>query len=92
MGVLALAALAPAAMLTVDPWGWYPFGPSKWLVIPTLLLGGATLVLRDRPIRVPHAVAPGAGGPGRGGVGGGRAGAGSSVPRGSAPRSVGSGS
>ena len=55
-GVVALAALAPAAMLTVDPWGWYPFGPSKWLVIPTLVLVGGALVLRDRPVRVPGGV------------------------------------
>jgi hypothetical protein len=55
-GVLALAALAPAAMLAVDPDGWYPFGPSKWLCIPTLLLAGAALVLSERPLRVPAGV------------------------------------
>jgi putative inorganic carbon (HCO3(-)) transporter len=55
-GVLALAALAPAAMLVVDPDGWYPFGPSKWLVIPTLLLAGAAMVLSERPVRVPRGI------------------------------------
>jgi O-antigen ligase len=56
-GVLALAALAPAAALTVDPSGWYPFGPSKWLVISTLLLAGSALVVHQRGMgRVPRAV------------------------------------
>ena len=56
-GVVALAALAPAAMLTVDPWGWYPFGPSKWLVIPTLLLvGAAPVVLGTDQVQVQRAV------------------------------------
>ncbi len=31
-----LAALAPAVLLAVDPWGWYPFGPIKWLLATTL--------------------------------------------------------
>jgi O-antigen ligase len=51
-GVVALAALAPAAMLVVDPAGWYPFGPSKWLVISVLVLGGSALVLRERVPRL----------------------------------------
>lgn len=51
-----LAALAPAATLALDPGGWFPFGPVKWLLIPTLVLGGAALVLADRPVRAPRAV------------------------------------
>jgi hypothetical protein len=52
-GVLALAAAAPLVTLAVDPWGWFPFGPVKWLALTTTLLGGAALVLRHvrRPLR-----------------------------------------
>src|SRR5262245_33667471 len=50
VGVVALAALAPAALLAVDPWGWYPFGPLKWLLVSTLATAGAALVLRARPL------------------------------------------
>ncbi len=55
-GVVALAALAPAAMLAVDPAGWYPFGPVKWLVVSTLVLSGAALVLRTRALSIPTPV------------------------------------
>jgi hypothetical protein len=55
-GVRVLAALAPASMLAVDPWGWYPFGPVKWALVSTLALAGAALVLRDRPLRVDRRV------------------------------------
>jgi O-antigen ligase len=57
-GRLALAALAPAAALVVDPSGWYPFGPSKWLAISTLLLLGSALALHERAVvRVPRSIA-----------------------------------
>jgi hypothetical protein len=55
-GVLALAALAPVAMLAVDPWGWFPFGPVKWLAVAALVPAGSALVLRARPLRVPELV------------------------------------
>ena len=37
----AAAVLAPAAVLAVDPAGWYPFGPLKWLLVTTLVLFAA---------------------------------------------------
>ena len=55
----ALAALAPVAMLAVDPGGWFPFGPVKWLAVSTLVLTGAALVLWTRPLRVPELVRAG---------------------------------
>ncbi len=51
-----IAALAPASLLLVDPAGWYPFGPVKWLAVPTIVLAGAAVVLARRPVRI--AVAP----------------------------------
>src|SRR5690606_13907707 len=39
------AALAPAMVLAVDPWGWYPFGPLRWLVTSTLVLCSTAVVL-----------------------------------------------
>src|SRR4051794_6263396 len=51
IGVVVLAASIPLAALVVDPDGWYPFGPSKWVVISALIPIGAALVLWDRPAR-----------------------------------------
>ena len=51
VGVVALAATIPLTALVVDPGGWYPFGPSKWLVVTTLLVGGAGALWWDRPLR-----------------------------------------
>ena len=56
-GVRVLAALGPAVLLAADPWGWYPFGPIKWLVVLTLTLAGSALVLQDRSPRVPRPLA-----------------------------------
>lgn len=53
-GPVVLAALAPVTLLVVDPAGWFPFGPAKWLAVSTLVLGGSALVLADRPTRVPR--------------------------------------
>lgn len=47
-----IAGLAPVTLLAVDPWGWYPFGPVKWLAVSTLVPAGAALVLARRPLRV----------------------------------------
>ena len=55
-GVLALAALAPLAMLAVDPGGWFPFGPVKWALVSTLVLAGTALLLAGRPLRSPELV------------------------------------
>jgi hypothetical protein len=30
---VALVVWPAAVVLAVDPWGWFPFGPSKWLVV-----------------------------------------------------------
>lgn len=56
-GVRVLAGLAPAVLLAVDPGGWYPFGPIKWLLASTLALGGAALVLPERSVQVPRPLA-----------------------------------
>ena len=39
-----LAALAPVTLLVLDPAGWFPFGPVKWLAVSTLVLGGSASV------------------------------------------------
>jgi O-antigen ligase len=56
-GVVVLAALAPLAMLAVDPSGWYPFGPVKWLVVSTVALAGSALVLAANPLRLSRPLA-----------------------------------
>lgn len=52
-GSRVLAALAPTVLLAVDPWGWYPFGPIKWLLVTTLVPVGLGLELFARAPRVP---------------------------------------
>jgi O-antigen ligase len=56
IGVRVLGALAPAVLLAVDPWGWYPFGPVKWLLVLVLGFGGAALVLHDTRPQVPRSL------------------------------------
>ncbi|HJR23840.1 MAG TPA: hypothetical protein VJ804_00080, partial [Acidimicrobiales bacterium] len=56
-GVRVLSALAPATMLAVDPWGWFPFGPVKWALVSTLALAASALVFRTRPVAVPRILA-----------------------------------
>jgi hypothetical protein len=53
-GPIVLAALAPLSLLAVDPGGWYPFGPVKWLVVSVVGFGGAALILARRPVAVPR--------------------------------------
>lgn len=53
-GPALLALVAPTVMLAVDPGGWFPFGPAKWLAVATLVPAGAALVLARRPVRVPR--------------------------------------
>jgi hypothetical protein len=53
-GPIVLAALAPLSLLAVDPAGWYPFGPVKWLVVSLVGFGGAALLLAQRPFSVPR--------------------------------------
>ncbi len=50
MGAIVLVSTIPLAAVVLDPGGWYPFGPSRWLVVPTVLLAGAALLLWDRPL------------------------------------------
>jgi O-antigen ligase len=52
-GARLLAALAPAALLVVDPWGWYPFGPVRWLLISTLALAGPAVAIHGGALRRP---------------------------------------
>ncbi|MEY2474687.1 MAG: hypothetical protein QOG87_2 [Actinomycetota bacterium] len=52
-GLAALAVALPVGALVVDPGGLAPFGPVKWLVVPTLVLAATAVALRstgDRPI------------------------------------------
>jgi O-antigen ligase/Flp pilus assembly protein TadD len=55
-GTVALAAVLPLTALIVDPAGWFPFGPGKWLVVSTLVPAGAALVLRKGAVRVSRGV------------------------------------
>jgi hypothetical protein len=50
------ALLAPGVVLAVDPGGWYPFGPLRWLVTTTLVLAAAALALATsgRPLTLPR--------------------------------------
>jgi tetratricopeptide (TPR) repeat protein len=57
---VVIAAVAPAVVLGVDPWGWFPFGPVKWLAVSVLVPAGAAVVFARRPVRwavVPTALA-----------------------------------
>lgn len=49
---LVVAGLAPVSLLAVDPGGWYPFGPLKWLAVSVVAPAGAAVVLARRPLRV----------------------------------------
>lgn len=50
--VWAAALLAPAVYLGVDPGGWYPFGPVKWLAATVLVAVATGALLAERPLRV----------------------------------------
>lgn len=50
--IAAAALLLPAASLAFDPGGLSPFGPAKWLAVPTLVLAAFALTAWRRPIRV----------------------------------------
>jgi len=45
----AAAAVAPATFLAVDPWGWYPFGPLRGVVVSVGVAVVGVLVLGRRP-------------------------------------------
>jgi O-antigen ligase len=49
--VFVVAAVLPLAVLAIDPGGWFPFGPVKWLAISALIPLGAALVWSERPVR-----------------------------------------
>ncbi|MEO7557232.1 MAG: O-antigen ligase family protein [Acidimicrobiales bacterium] len=46
-----LGALVPSTLLLVDPWGWYPFGPAKWLAVTVLVPAASAMVLHRHPVR-----------------------------------------
>jgi O-antigen ligase len=48
---VAFGALVVGSVVTVDPSGLAPFGPSKWLVVSTVALIAASLSLRQRQAR-----------------------------------------
>jgi tetratricopeptide (TPR) repeat protein len=50
--VRLLAVVPAAAVLAIDPGGLAPFGPAKWLVITTLVLGATAWSTLERPLRV----------------------------------------
>jgi len=56
VGALALALLPMGVLLGLDPGGWYPFGPVKWLALVVLGGGGAALVLWHRGSDLPRPV------------------------------------
>lgn len=43
----ALTILVAAGTLAFDPWGWHPFGPSKWLVITGAAWVAFAFAVRD---------------------------------------------
>jgi len=49
---VAAAAWVLLAVLTVDPQGWYPFGPAKWLVVSTGVCALLASTLLARPLTV----------------------------------------
>ncbi len=53
VGPALLGALVPLAFLAVDPTGWFPFGPAKWLAVSLLGSAGAAAVLATRRVSVP---------------------------------------
>lgn len=42
----AVVAVVAGSVVVFDPWGWQPFGPSKWLVVTVGSLVGAGLAFR----------------------------------------------
>ena len=48
-------AIVLGSAMALDPGGWYPFGPTKWFVVSTLVAGTAmyALACRLRP-RLPR--------------------------------------
>lgn len=51
-GRAAMVVGLPASVLVIDPGGLAPFGPAKWMVVPTLVLGGAAAVVWGERVRV----------------------------------------
>ena len=53
---VAAAIWVPLVVLAVDPNGWYPFGPSKWLLVSAgvLILGATTTLAAKRVTVVPR--------------------------------------
>jgi O-antigen ligase len=54
--VAFLAALVPvAAFAAVDPGGWYPFGPAKWMAVSVVVTLSVGAALGSGAVRVPLA-------------------------------------
>lgn len=53
---VVLATLVVAAVLVIDPDGWSPFGPSKWVAVAVVTLGGAALAF-GAPLRLSRRLA-----------------------------------
>ena len=49
-GAIVLALALPLVAAVADPFGWYPFGPSKWIVISVLLPAGLAWLWWARPL------------------------------------------
>jgi len=52
LSAVVLLATIPLAVLVVDPFGWYPFGPAKFAAVSVTGFGGTALVLASRPVRL----------------------------------------
>ena len=61
-GPRVLAALGPLVFLAIDPWGWYPFGPIKWLALTAVGCTGGLLVLISQELRIPRTLGTALGG------------------------------
>lgn len=53
---MALGAVLPLVALVVDPAGWFPFGPGKWLAVSVLVPLGVVLVASRGALRVSRGV------------------------------------
>lgn len=56
VALMGLAVL-PAALLAVDPAGWFPFGPARWWIVSTLgVLALAGVLIHPVPLQIERRV------------------------------------